>query len=86
MSFRLAVLSTGIATAVLIASGTGVLGHHKECGDGSLPDCPAPAVVAKPCLKAKFRYHSCPFGDQFPRYGHPADDDGPWWIGSYTAD
>ena len=41
-----------------------------------------PAGHTTSCLKADFKYHSCAYGDQLPRYGHPADDDGPWWIRS----
>ena len=39
----------------------------------------------KRCLKADFKYHPCPYGDMLPRYGHPADDDGPWWEGVWHA-
>jgi hypothetical protein len=39
----------------------------------------------KRCLKADFKDHQCPYGDMLPRYGHPADDDGPWWEGVWHA-
>ena len=41
-----------------------------------------PAAHTTACLKANFKYHTCAFGSMHARYSHPADDDGPWWIGA----
>jgi hypothetical protein len=42
-----------------------------------------PAAHTTACLKANYKHARCLFGGaHHQRYQHPADDDGPWWIGA----
>lgn len=42
-------------------------------------------TTGKHCPISHVKFLKCASGADFTRYQHPADDDGPWWQGSYDA-